>query len=99
MWVGYWMLVNDAYWQALPANYRTIVDDAFNAEALKQRVANDELDNSLQATLTKQGLTFNAPDIAPFRAMLVKSGFYKEWRDKFGAPLWAALEKYTGALG
>ena len=40
----------------------------------------------------------SAPDVAPFREMLVKSGFYQEWRGKFGAPLWSALEKSTGPL-
>lgn len=98
MWVGYWMLVNGAFWQGLPAEHRTIIADAFDAQAGAQRVANEQLNNSLEATLTQQGLTFNKPDIAPFRETLVKSGFYKEWQGKFGTALWAALEQYTGAL-
>jgi TRAP-type transport system periplasmic protein len=98
MWVGYWILVSGSAWRRLPANYRSIVADAFDAQAPKQRLANEQLNSSLQAKLTQQGLTFNAPDIAPFRAKLVQSGFYKEWQGKFGTTLWSALEKYTGAL-
>lgn len=99
MWVGYWMLANGAFWQGLPAEHRTIITDAFDAQVDAQRAASEQLNNSLEATLTQQGLTFNKPDIAPFRETLVKSGFYKEWQDKFGTALWAALEQYTGALG
>lgn len=99
MWVGYWMLANGAFWQGLPAEHRTIITDAFDAQVDAQRAASEQLNNSLEAALTQQGLTFNKPDIAPFRETLVKSGFYKEWQDKFGTALWAALEQYTGALG
>ncbi len=98
MWVGYWMLVSGSFWRRLPANYQKIVADAFAAQAPQQRLANDALNASLQAKLTQQGLIFNAPDIAPFRAKLVASGFYKQWQGKFGASLWSALEKYTGPL-
>jgi len=98
MWVGYWMLVSGSAWRRLPANYQKIVADAFDAEAPKQRLANDALNTSLQAKLTQQGLTFNSPDLAPFRAKLVESGFYKQWQGKFGTALWSALEKYTGPL-
>jgi hypothetical protein len=40
----------------------------------------------------------NTPDSAPFREKLRASGFYKEWKEKFGAAAWAALEKYTGPI-
>ncbi len=99
MWVGYWLLMNGAYWKGMPADYRKIVADAFDAQALTQRTASETLNDSLQAKLTSQGLTFNTPDTSLFREALVKSGFYKQWQAKFGAPLWSALEKYTGSLG
>lgn len=98
MWVGYWMLMNGPFWKSLPADYQKAITAAFDAQALKQRVANEQLNNSLQSKLEKQGLTFNKPSQAPFRDTLVKSGFYKEWQGKFGPALWAALEKYTGKL-
>lgn len=98
MWVGYWMIMNGNFWKSLPANYQKAVSDAFNTEAEAQRTANQRLDSSLEATLKSQGLTFNTPDIAPFKEKLVQAGYYKEWKGKFGSQLWAALEKLTGSL-
>ena len=99
MWVGFWALVNGAYWNSMPQNLRKTFADIFNDEAEKARPANEKLNGSLEATLTQQGLTFNRPDKAAFQAALAKSGFYKTWKEKFGAPLWSALEKHTGPLG
>lgn len=98
MWVGYWLIANEAFWNAMPEADRKIVEAAFNDQAPVQRKANDTLNNSLQATLTKQGMIFNTTDPAAFQAALVKSGFYAEWQKKFSPELWAALEHYTGKL-
>ncbi len=98
MWVGYWMLVNATFWQSLPADHQKIVADAFDAEALAEREANQKLDASLEEALKQEGMTFTHPDHAAFRDVLAKSGFYKTWQDKFGPALWSALEKYTGPL-
>ena len=43
-------------------------------------------------------MQFNRPDPEPFRAKLREAGFYRQWQEKFGPELWAALEKYTGKL-
>ena len=99
MWVGFWLLVNGAYWNSMPQNLRKIVADIFDGETAAARTANENLNNSLEATLTQQGLTFTRPDVAAFQTALAKSGIYKTWQAKFGAPLWSALEKYTGPLG
>jgi TRAP-type transport system periplasmic protein len=99
MWVGYWMLVNGPFWSTLAQADQKIVEDAFNAQALVQREANEKLDNSLEAKLKTEGMEFYQPDIAAFRAALAKSTFYSDWKAKFGAPLWSALEKFTGPLG
>ena len=56
MWVGYWMLVNGAFWAGLPEDHRKIIDDAFNAQALEERVANQKLDDSLEDDLKRQGM-------------------------------------------
>jgi tripartite ATP-independent transporter DctP family solute receptor len=98
MWVGYWMLMNGAFWSSLPANYQKIVADAFDTQALAQRTANQKLDDSLAATLKSQGMLFASPDKSLFQAALTKSGFYKTWKAKFNPALWAALEKSTGPL-
>jgi tripartite ATP-independent transporter DctP family solute receptor len=99
MWVGFWMTVNGAFWNSLPKNYQDVLENAFNKAARAQRTANADLNGSLQAKLESQGLTFNKPDLPPFQQALVKAGYYKEWKSKFSAELWTALEKYTGSLG
>jgi tripartite ATP-independent transporter DctP family solute receptor len=98
MWVGYWVLVNGAYWNSMPAELQKAVADGFDGQATAQRTASAALNNSLQAKLQGEGLVFNTPDKAPFREALVASGFYKEWQGKFAPALWSALEQYTGPL-
>lgn len=98
MWVGYWLLVNGTFWNGLPEEHRKIIADTFDAQALEQRAANQKLDASLEEVLKGQGLEFTKPDTSAFQAVLTKSGFYKTWQAKFGAPLWSALESVTGPL-
>jgi tripartite ATP-independent transporter DctP family solute receptor len=98
MWVGYWILMNGATWNGLAPADQKIVEDAFNAQALEQREANEKLDASLEAKLKAEGMEFYQPDIAAFRATLAKSSFYTDWKTKFGPALWGALEKVTGPL-
>ena len=99
MWVGYWILMNGTFWNGLASADQKIVEDAFNAQALVQREANEKLDNSLEEKLKAEGMEFYQPDLAAFRAALAKSNFYKDWKAKFGPALWSALEKVTGPLG
>ncbi|HQT66293.1 MAG: hypothetical protein B7Z78_01690 [Rhodospirillales bacterium 20-60-12] len=99
MWVGYWMIMNNAFWMSMTEADRKIVETAFNDQAPKQRAANNDLNNSLQSKLTGQGLTFNNTDPKTFQDALIKSGFYTDWQGKFGPALWSALEVYTGKLG
>jgi TRAP-type transport system periplasmic protein len=99
MWVGYWILMNGAVWNGLAAADQKIIEDAFNAQALVQREANQKLDASLEAKLKAEGMEFYQPDLAAFRAALAKSNFYTDWKAKFGPALWSALESATGPLG
>ncbi len=99
MWVGYWMIMNGPFWRGLSADHQKAVKDAFSTAAEAQRTVNESQDSSLESKLKSQGLTFNTVDTAPFKEQLVKAGYYKEWKGKFGDKLWSALEKYTGTLG
>lgn len=98
MWVGYWLLMSGPFWSALPAEHQKIVAETFDAQAVEQRAANQKLDASLEQVLKTQGMEFVGVDPTAFQAVLTKSGFYKNWQGKFGAPLWSALESYTGPL-
>ncbi len=98
MWVGYWVLLNGAFWSGLPPEHQKLVADTLDAQALTQRADNQKLDDSLEEVLKKQGMSFVTPDRAAFQAVLTKSGFYKTWQAKFGPALWSALEGVTGPL-
>jgi tripartite ATP-independent transporter DctP family solute receptor len=97
-WDGYWLIANKRSFEALPPNYREIVQRHINAAAVAQRADSEKQSLSLQAELTAKGLTISKPDIASFRAVLQKAGFYKEWKGKFGDEAWAQLEAVAGKL-
>jgi hypothetical protein len=43
-------------------------------------------------------LVFEAADKDAFRKELTTTGFYKTWKEKFGADAWKVLESVTGEL-
>ena len=53
---------------------------------------------ALQQELAGKGLTFNQPNVAPFREKLRSAGFYAEWKGKYGDEAWDLLEKSVGKL-
>ena len=97
-WSGYWVVGNRRALSGLPADLVAILNESFDAAALKERADLVEMDRSLQGELTAKGMVFNKPDPVQFRAALVKAGFYAQWQKTYGAEAWAALEKYTGKL-
>jgi len=97
-WSGYWVVGNRKALATLPPDLLAIVNESFDAAAAKERADLLEMDRSLQAELTAQGMVFNKPDPVQFRAALVKTGFYGQWQKTYGAEAWGALEKYTGKL-
>jgi TRAP-type transport system periplasmic protein len=97
-WSGYWIIANRRALTGLPADLQEIVNASFDAAAIKERADLLEMDRSLQADLTAKGMTFNKLDPAPFRAGLVKAGFYAQWQKTYGTEAWARLEQYTGPL-
>jgi TRAP-type transport system periplasmic protein len=98
MWDGFWMLANQDAWKALPPDLQEIAQRNWNAAALAQRDDISKLNATVQADLEKKGMTFNTVDAEAFRAVLKESGFYGEWRGKYGNDAWTLLEKYAGGL-
>jgi tripartite ATP-independent transporter DctP family solute receptor len=98
IWEGYWMLRNKKTWAALPKDLQETVARVFDEAALLQRQDLVEMSMTLRTELEKQGMIMNEPDRMPFREALSKAGFYKEWREKYGAEPWKLLEKYSGPL-
>jgi len=98
MWDGWWFLVNRRSWQAGPADNREKVAAIINKSAVAQRDEIAKQNSSLKTELAAKGLVFNDVDPAPFREALSKSGFYAEWKSKFGEEAWSLLEQSTGKL-
>ncbi len=99
MWDGFFFLINGRIWAKLPPNLQEIVARNINAAAIKEREDLVKLNSISEDKLKKSGMVFNKTDPAAFRAVLSKSGYYKEWKSTYGAEAWALLEKYTGPLG
>ncbi len=98
VWDGLWVLANGRAFKRLPPDLQEVVARNINQAATGQRADLRKLNDSLQAEIEKQGMTFNRPEPEPFRAKLREAGFYKHWQEKFGPELWASLEQYTGRL-
>src|SRR5712691_2728003 len=98
MWDGFWFLANRRAWEKLPEDVRTIVAKNINAAAVNERADVAKLNAGLRQELAGKGLTFNQPEIPPFREKLRSAGFYSEWRGKYGDEAWALLEKAVGKL-
>jgi TRAP-type transport system periplasmic protein len=98
IWDPFWLLANRRTFSSLPENIRQVVRNEFDRASVEQREDSARLNTSLKEELTKKGLVFESVDPAEFRAALTKAGFYKEWRDKFGAEGWTALEAVVGPL-
>jgi tripartite ATP-independent transporter DctP family solute receptor len=99
MWDGFVMLGNGRNWRGLPRDVQEVIAKNLNASAEDQRNDYANSDATMHAVLEKQGMVFNEPDPEAFRQVLIKTGFYDKWKEKYGAEAWAVLEKYTGKIG
>ncbi|WP_426413415.1 TRAP transporter substrate-binding protein [Bradyrhizobium ganzhouense] len=98
IWDPFWLLGNRRAFTRLPSDIQEVVRREFDRAALEQRADVTRLNASLKDELTAKGLTFVTPERKAFRQALSKAGFYKDWREKFGAENWAALEAVVGPL-
>jgi tripartite ATP-independent transporter DctP family solute receptor len=99
MWDGFWFLANKKAWERLPEDLRVVVAKNINAAGLKERADVAALNATVQKELTDKGMIFNQPKTDSFRERMRKTGFYAEWKAKFGDEAWALLERTTGKLG
>lgn len=98
MWDGWWFVFNARSWAKLPKDLQAIVARDIDAMAQTQREDMLKANATLEAELKAKGMLFNTLDTDPFRALLKTSGFYEDWRRKFGEEAWTLLEKATGKL-
>jgi tripartite ATP-independent transporter DctP family solute receptor len=96
VWDGFLVVANAKKWQSIPTELQAIITRNFNEMAIKQRADVFKMNNDLQAEMSQKGLVFNTVDSEPFHEVLVKAGFYTEWKAKYGPKAWGALEKAVG---
>jgi TRAP-type transport system periplasmic protein len=99
MWDGFWSLANARAWAALPSVLQDIVASNINKAALEERHDIRKLNESLRDNLEQKSMIFNSTDPEKFRGTLRTSGFYTEWKEKYGSEAWAVFERQVGALG
>ena len=92
------MAGNKRAWEKVPEDVRAIVAKNINAAAMNERIDTEKLNATVRQDLASKGLTFNQPDVAPFREKLRSAGFYAEWKGKYGDQAWELLEKSVGKL-
>jgi tripartite ATP-independent transporter DctP family solute receptor len=97
-WDGYWFIAHGRTWNGLPADVQKIVSTAINEAGLQQRADIKALNDGIQTDLTAKRLAFTTPAPESFRAKLRDSGFYAEWKTKFGDEAWGKLEAAVGKL-
>jgi tripartite ATP-independent transporter DctP family solute receptor len=97
-WEGYYCCANARSWAALPATTQEVISKHLNASALLAREDLRKFNEVVETNLKTKGMQFNRPDREPFRTQLQQAGFYKEWKERFGAEAWGVLEKQTGPL-
>lgn len=95
-WDGYHFVFNGRSWDALPDDLKLIIERAFNEAGMLQREDVAKLNSTLEADLAAKGMVVNKTEPDSFREQLQKSGFYKEWKAKFGDETWALLEESAG---
>lgn len=98
IWDGFWFIANGRMWDGLPADLKTVVSTAINDAGVKQREDIRKLNETVVADLQSKGLTINKSNPDSFRAKLRESGFYGEWKGRFGAEAWGLLESSVGKL-
>ena len=97
MWDGFWLLASGKTWPGLPAEVKKVLEKHFEKAVLDERKDIFELNSGLEKQLGEKGMVINSVNTTAFQAKLASAGFYKEWKEKFGADLWNLLQKTTGA--
>ena len=98
IWDGFWFIASGRTWDRIPADLKTLISAAINDAGLKQRDDIRKLNETLETDLKAKGMVFNRPAPDSFRAALRDSGFYADWKKRFGDEAWGLLEASVGKL-
>lgn len=97
VWDGNWLVANDRKWASLPAEVQEVIARNMDETTVRQRRDVEDMNRELAGQLAAKGMVFNTPNREPFRTALAKAGFYTEWKNRYGAEAWGALESSIGA--
>ncbi len=98
IWDGFWFIANGKAFGGLPENLQKIVSTAINDAGMAQRADIKGLNENVVTDLKSKGLAFTTPASDSFRAKLRESGFYADWKGRFGDEAWGQLENAVGKL-
>jgi TRAP-type C4-dicarboxylate transport system substrate-binding protein len=98
IWDGFWFIGNGRAFNGLPPDLKKIVSDAINNAGMKQRADIKTLNENVVAGLKSKGMVFTQPAGDSFRGKLRDSGFYADWKGRFGDQAWGLLEDAVGKL-
>src|SRR6201994_2378913 len=98
MWDGFYLLANRRSFEKLPQPMQEIVARELNKSALDERADVAKLNETVAADLKSKGLLFVEVDKPAFRQALKSTGFYAEWKKKYGDQAWGILEAEVGSL-
>jgi len=99
VWDAYWILGNRKAMDRLPKDIQEIVYRELDKAATDERADIAGLNTSLRTDLAAKGIQMIDPDKKAFKDALVKNGFYKDLRAKFGEEPWKLLSDSVGGLG
>src|SRR5216684_1590073 len=83
-WAGYNMIVNNEFWQRLPAQIQGTVIRNTKTYVAQQRAFVGAANANLEQTLRHRGMVVNTVDIESFRERLRRANFYRNWRQSVG---------------
>jgi tripartite ATP-independent transporter DctP family solute receptor len=98
MWSGFNLLCNLAFWDALPADIKDIIQRNARRQVLAQRAHTRRENDGLVESFRRRGMLVNEADTASFRAKLA-GDFYRLWKGELGTTAWNLLEAQVGRLG
>jgi TRAP-type C4-dicarboxylate transport system substrate-binding protein len=99
MWDGLWQVANAKRWNSIPAELQTIIQKNMDQSAQAQRNDTIEQNQTILRDLPSHGIQVVDANPEAFRRKLASTGYYPEWKGKFGPDAWALLEKYSQPLG
>lgn len=98
-WGGYWICAHGRTWRSLPPALQTLVAQALDDAALRQRQDMAAEQRAAHDALAADGVTFTAVDTKAYRDALRRGDYYAGWRARVADDAWTALERYAGRLG